>query len=222
MAWTRVGLYHYANRKLPWLVRWYGEIDPRTGNPKRYGKSFRTKRQAEDFKAEKTHEFKKGIKRDRPEEVSLGRLCEDFLKTWNPNARKATVDLYEYTIQRLLAYFGRARTISTVGPREADSFFAAQIYRKGSSKRKLSDWARVQIVNHCKTIFNLAVRWQWIPTNPFANIRKPKPVVKKWHRLAVEDYYRLLDAAPTLRWKCFYALVYTSGARFGELFSLTW
>ena len=60
MAWKRVGLYHYANRKLPWLVRWYGEIDPNTGNPKRYGKSFRTKRQAEDFKAEKTHEFKKG------------------------------------------------------------------------------------------------------------------------------------------------------------------
>ena len=44
MAWTKVGLYHYANRKLPWLVRWYGEIDPKTGKPKRYGKSFRIKR----------------------------------------------------------------------------------------------------------------------------------------------------------------------------------
>ena len=222
MAWTKVGLYHYANRRLPWLVRWYGEIEPRTGKKKRYSKSFRTKRRAEDFKAEKTHDLNRGIKRDRPEEVMLGRLCKDFIKTWNPNARKATVDLYKYTIERLLGYFGQERMISTIGPREADGFFAAQVYHKGSSTRKLSDWARVQIVNHCKTIFNLAVRWQWIPNNFFANIRKPRPVVKKWHRLAVEDYYRLLDAAPTLRWKCFYALVYTSGARFGELFSLTW
>ena len=222
MAWTRVGLYHYANRKLPWLVRWYGEIEPSTGNPKRYSKSFRTKRQAEDFKAEKTHEFKKGIKRDRPEEVALGKLCEDFLRTWNPNAREATVNLYKYTIQRLLGYFGEKRLISTIDPREADGFIAAQIYHKGSSDRKLSDWARAQIANHCKTIFKVAVRWQWIAKNPFADVRKPKPVVKKWHRLAVDDYFKLLDAAPTLRWKCFYALVYTSGARFGELFNLTW
>ena len=222
MAWTRVGLYHYANRKLPWIVRWYGELEPSTGKSKRYGKSFRTKRQAEDFKAAKMHEFKEGIKRDRPEEVTLGRLCEEFLRTWNPNARKATVDLYKYTIQRLLGYFGETRKISTIGTREADNFFAAQIYRKRSSKWKLSDWARVQIVNHCKTIFNLAVRWQWMSNNPFASIQKPKPVVKKWHRLVVEDYHKLLDATPTPRWKCFYALVYTSGARFGELFSLTW
>ena len=108
------------------------------------------------------------------------------------------------------------------GPREADGFLAAQIYRKGSTDRKLSDWARAQIANHCKTIFRVAVRGQWIAKNPFADIRKPKPIVKKWHRLAVDDYYKLLNAAPTLRWKCFYALVYTSGARFGELFNLTW
>ena len=125
MAWTRVGLYHYANRKLPWIVRWYGELEPSTGKSKRYGKSFRTKRQAEDFKAAKMHEFKEGIKRDRPEEVTLGRLCEEFLRTWNPNARKATVDLYKYTIQRLLGYFGETRKISTIGTREADNFFAA-------------------------------------------------------------------------------------------------
>ena len=69
MAWEKVGLYHYSDRKLPWLVRWYGEIEPKTGKPKRYSRSFRIKRQAEDFRLEKTQEFKKGIKRARPEEV---------------------------------------------------------------------------------------------------------------------------------------------------------
>ena len=32
----------------------------------------------------------------------------------------------------------------------------------------------------------------------------------------------ILEVASSLRWKVFYALAYTSGGRFGELFSLTW
>ena len=222
MAWTKVGLYHYPKRKLPWLVRWYGEIDPKTGKPKRYGKSFRIRRQAEDFKAEKMQEFRKGAKRDRPEEVTSGRLCDDFLRTWNPAARKATIDLYKSTVERLLNYFGKDCLIRSIGPRQADSFLASQTHHRDDLSRELSEWTRLQIIRHCKTIFDTAVRWQWIAKNPFANVRMPRPGTKRWHRLTVTEYHRLLEVAPTLRWKVFYALAYTSGARFGELFNLTW
>jgi integrase len=222
MAWTKVGLYHYANRQLPWLVRWYGEIDPATGKQKRYGKSFRTKRQAEDFRLEKMQEFKKGIKRDRPEEITLGMLCDDFLKTWNPAARESTRDLYCNTVERLLNHFGKNCLVRNIGPKEADTFLASQTHYLNDQSRELSEWSRLQIITHCKTMFDTAVRWQWIAKNPFANVRKPKPSTKRWHRLSVKEYRRLLEAAPTLRWKVFYALAYTSGARFGELFNLTW
>ena len=40
--------------------------------------------------------------------------------------------------------------------------------------------------------------------------------------MTVTEFPKLLEAAPTLRWKVFYALAYTSGARSGELFNLTW
>lgn len=222
MAWTKVGLYHYPKRKLPWLVRWFGEIDPKTGTTKRYGKSFRTKRQAEDFRLEKMQEFKKGIKRDRPEEVTLGRLCEDFLRTWNPSAKEATMDLYRATVERLLNHFGRNCLVRSIGPKEADSFLATQTHYINEPSKELSDWTRLQITRHCKTIFGVALRWQWIALNPFADVKMPKPGTKRWHRLAVPEYRRLLEVAPTLRWKVFYALVFTSGARFGELFNLTW
>jgi len=46
--------------------------------------------------------------------------------------------------------------------------------------------------------------------------------VKRWHRIKVDEFAGLLDAAPDLRWQVFYSLAYTSGARLGELFSLTW
>ncbi|MFB0553055.1 MAG: tyrosine-type recombinase/integrase [Phycisphaerae bacterium] len=222
MAWIKVGLYHYANRKLPWLIRWYGEIEPKTGKLKRYGKSFRTKWQAEDFRLEKMQEFKKGIKRDRPEEVALGRLCDDFLKTWNPAAKEATMDLYRSTVERLLSHFGRNCLVRSIGPKEADNFLAEQTHYINEPSKALSDWTRLQITRHCKTIFGVALRWKWIALNPFADVKMPKPGTKRWHRLAVSEYRRLLEVAPTLRWKVFYALVFTSGARFGELFNLTW
>ncbi len=33
MSWDRVGIYHCKGRKLEWLVRWYGEINPETPLP---------------------------------------------------------------------------------------------------------------------------------------------------------------------------------------------
>jgi integrase len=222
MAWTTVGLYHYANRKSPWLVRWYGMIDPKIGKPKRYSKSFRIKRKAEDFRAEKMQEFKKGIKRDRPEEVTLSRLCEEFLRTWNPAAKEATMDLYRSTIERFLNHFGRNCLVRSIGPKDADSFLAAQTHYINEPSKELSDWTRLQITRHSKTIFGIAVRWQWIALNPFTDVRMPKPGTKRWHRLTVPEYRKLLEVAPTLRWKVFYALIFTSGARFGEVFNLTW
>jgi integrase len=53
-------------------------------------------------------------------------------------------------------------------------------------------------------------------------LRLKKPATKRWHRVTPAEYHALLEAAPTLRWKVLYALAYTSGARIGELFSLTW
>ena len=222
MGWTKVGLYHSKGKKLPWVVRWYGEIDPKTGKQRRYSKSFRIKREAEDFKSEQMQEFKGGIKRDLPEEIQLGRLCHDFLATWNPDAAEVTIDLYKKTVERLKGYFGKDSLINSIDSRRADGFLACQTHWMNDSERKLSQWSRQQIIRHCKTIFEVSLRWNWIKSNPFKDAKVPKPGTKRWHRMTVDEYSRLLNAAPNIRWKVFYALAYTSGGRFGELFNLTW
>jgi len=61
-----------------------------------------------------------------------------------------------------------------------------------------------------------------LTSNPFDALSFKKPATKRWHRVSVKEYRSLLEVAPTLRWKVFYALAYTSGARAAELFSLTW
>ena len=146
MAWSKVGLYHYPKRKLPWLVRWYGEINPATGKPKRYGKSFRIKRKAEDFRLETMSEFKNGVKRDRPEEMTLEVLCEDFITTWNPTARRSTIKLYRSTSERLFSYFGKGCLIRNIGPKDADGFVAAQTHHQTKHDSILADWTLEQII----------------------------------------------------------------------------
>lgn len=221
MSWNQIGLYHCRNRKLPWLVRWYGEINPETGLPRRYSKSFKTRVEADDFKASKQAEVKGGGRRDRPQDHSLKTLCDLFLKTKKGTVRPSSYRVYGYTVERLLSHFGPDRQLSTIKKLDLDLFMAAQVYRK-SGQVKLSDWSRLQIVNHCRAIFGMAVAWEWLGKNPAGNVKKPKPKEQPWHHLKPDEYKRLLGVAPDLRWRAFYALAYTSGARAGELFSLVW
>ena len=63
---VKIGLYHDPRKKRPWVVRWFGEYDPKTGKEKRYSKSFKLKRDAEAFQAEQSMAFKEGQQRDKP------------------------------------------------------------------------------------------------------------------------------------------------------------
>jgi hypothetical protein len=46
---NKIGLYRDPRKEKQWVVRWYGEYEPATGREKRYSKSFKLKRDAEEF-----------------------------------------------------------------------------------------------------------------------------------------------------------------------------
>ncbi len=221
MSWKRVGIYHDKRRTLPYLVRWYGELDLDTGKPRRYSKSFRTRAQAEEFKGLKMGEMKRTGRRDQAKGETMQKLIHDFVKTKRPSRRPATLKLYDYATKRLLAFFGPERAVSSIQPRDCEMFMASQV--KWEKKDKpLSAWSRSQILRNVKAIFQAGVRWNIIAANPFEGCDKTKMVVQKWHHMKAAEYLRLLEQAPDLRWRVFYALAYTAGLRYGELFSLTW
>lgn len=218
----RSSITHYKDRKSPWIVRWYDPIDPMTGDQKRRFKAFRTKWEAEDFKAEQTQKLKAGEIPSRPSEITLDQLSHEFIKNWNPSASLSTIDLYKQTLERLKEYYGRQHRIRTITPRDADAFLAAQKHYKHKRTKKLSVYTKLQIVRMCKCIFTTAEKWHWIRESPFKHAKLPKPSTKRWHRMTVPEYRKLLKVAPNLRWQCLYALAYTGGARIGELHNLTW
>lgn len=220
---TKIGLYRDPRKKKPWVIRWYGEYDPASGKQRRYSKSFRLKAEAEEFQATKRQELGQGTPRDKAPDVTLSGFCKDWLSARKPELRPASQDLYAQTIKRLKDYFGKDTLLKDITAKKAAVFISEQKSRAiGHQGKELSDWSREQIKRHCKTIFETAVQWGLLAASPFKSLRLKKPGTKRWHRVAVQEYHGLLEAAPTLRWKIFYALAYTSGARMAELFSLTW
>ena len=220
---TKIGLYRDPRKTKPWVVRWFGEYDPNTGKQRRSSRSFRLKVEAEEFRAAKMQEFAQGTPRDRRQDVTLSSFCKDWLNTRKTELQPASIELYGQTIKRLKGFFGKDTNLQDITPKRAAVFVSEQkSCAKGHEGKELSEWSREQIKRHCKTIFEIAVQWSLLASNPFKLLRSKRPATKRWHRVTAKEYHRLLEVAPNLRWKVFYALAYTSGARMGELFSLSW
>ena len=209
------------NKNRPWSVRWYGLPDFETGKSKRYSKSFRLKAQADKFAARKTIEFQDGGKRDPIEDVSLRSFLTDWQRT-RTDKRPATREIYENAARRLLDYFGKTAQLSSITPRHAAFFIAEQRTFRGGDLAKAS---RQQIIRCCKTIFGAkvgAVHWGLLKDNPFGGLKCKELPSKRWHKMPIAEYYALLDAAPSLRERAAYALLFTGGLRLHEAFNLLW
>jgi integrase len=218
---NKIGIYRDPrNKGRPWACRWFGEYNPQTGNYRRYTKSFKKKVEAEKFAREKATDFIQGGLRDKQQEITLGEFCRHWLKTKRPQLRPGTVILYTNTIRRLWDYFGPGMLVSKLTPMDADLFIAE--LKPLAREKALSNATRHRALRNCRTIFSDAVTWRIIRDNPFKKVKKPKSSVKRWHYVKADEYFRLLEAAPSLRWKALYALAYTAGLRLGEALNLTW
>lgn len=164
---------------------------------------------------------KEGLQRDKPEEITLKYFGEDWLKTKKPVVRPKTYRSYESTVERLNDYFDNDMLLCKVTARLAAKFIA-ELKRLDKKKNELSNWTRHKTLRNCKLMFQTGVTWELIAKNPFKAVSTPKLATKRWHYLKPDEYRRLLEVAPSLRWKALYALAYTASLRFGELFSLTW
>ena len=208
----------------PWIVRWHGEYDPGSGKQKRYSKSFRTRKEAETFQAEKSVEFNKGARRDTSDTITLGSFIKDFLETkkaWKPS----TQSVWKNECNRLLDYFGADKTLRSIKPMDADKFVNAQVNRcenKTPLGRPLSMFTKQKIKRNSKSILQKAVEWQLIPSNPFSGLKFNRPPAQRWYRLRPHEYPLLLDAASNLRMKALFAVLYTAGLRSGEALALRW
>lgn len=219
---TKVGLYRDKRSKnRPWLVRWFGEYDPDAEKQRHYFKSFARKRDAETFQAAKQAELDRGGTRDRPKDITMSEFAERFLESRIKNRRPATRNSYQFTLEQLIAFVGADMPVRLVSRELADRFVASRkrIAKTGSG---FSSWSRKRYLANAKAAFKVLVEWGYLTENPFDHVKVGRCVARKWHHLTPEEFQALLTATEDRRWQVFYLLAYTTGARFGELFNLTW
>jgi len=215
--------YDRRNKEKSWTCRWFGDFNPDTGKQHRYSKSFRLKTEAEQFAAQQTVEFERGGRRDKPKDVNLGDYCKNWLRDRKAELQPASLEGYQNTINRLEDFFGKDCKLSDIDNSKARRFICEQKSRAIRHEgRELSEASREQIKRQCKTLFVVTVEDGLLAASPFKKIKTKELPVKRWYRVKAKEYFDLLNAATSLRVKVAYALLYTSGARLGEAFSLTW
>lgn len=217
----KIGIYKDSRKKLPWVVRWYGVPDITTGKKKRYCRSFGTKDEAEKFQAEQFLTFYDGQPRDKAEGITLVQFCSDWLRTKRRSIRPITYRDYKRVIKRLCAYFGPDKPLREISLYSATQFYA-ELRRQDQAAGEISDWTRNKILRYCRAMFAESVERGCIESNPFKKVKARHVSTRPWHYLDSEQYHKLLDAVPSLRWNALYAMAYTTGLRFGELFNLRW
>jgi len=167
-------------------------------------------------------EFRKGGRRDGIVDITLHEFCKDWLSSRKSELRPKSIEAYENTIIRLEEYFGKDASLRSIEPQKAAVFVSQQKYKaKGHEGNELSDSSREQIKRNCKCIFNSAVDWGLLASNPFKSLRLKKLPPKHWYRIRPKEYHALLEVV-SLRERAAYALLYTAGLRMSEAFSLMW
>ena len=164
MATTKVGVYRRwcgpvpkdrSGQPLPksdwpkrrahrWLVRWFGL------NGKRYGKTFETRKEAEQFVAGKQIEVHNG-KGDPPPGITLKEYKTVHAEVMKDQLARSTFNLHLKAIDLLAEHVGWERPLHTIATREVEQFRAARLatgHSPSSANRE---------VRTLKRLFNLAI-----------------------------------------------------------------
>ena len=200
-------------RPFSWAVRWFGS------DGKRFSRSFRSRKEADRFAETKQAEVRVG-KGDQPRVVTLAEFARMYLDVRGDLA-PTTRDEHERTLRFLQEFLGRQMIVHKITALDARRFVAW--YREREYRVRTPAPATVnRIVRECKRIFREAVTCSLIRENPFDEMRQEKIGQRPWHFISPADYQRLIEAAPSLRWRGMITLGYCCGLRLGEVLNLTW
>ncbi len=199
-------------RRYCWIVRWYGT------NGKKYGKLFKTRKEAEKNALDLQNRVNLG-RADKPQNITLQEFRLEHEQVMRDQVAYTTL----YDQLRALRFFenfiGGSVLLSKIKPRHAEAFIA----------HRLSTVPSVSTVNKdirtLRSIFNLAIEPRGYlreGQNPFAKIKERKTTENEIRYVEIEEYLALMDKAKNLWWRGLLSDAYGSGLRHNEILNLTW
>ncbi len=216
---------------------WYVDIQR---NKRRYRlKAGKNKRLAELFL--KDIELKAERKQlgflDR-KEVDLETFAKDFLTYSQTNHRVATTSRYRAAIDNFMRFVRENTDIKRLSGITTDTIEQYKVWRRNTAvapngadpkrvkPQYLRQGAKGYTINFevmtLKTMFNLAVKWKKLETNPATGVKKLKTEDSKKRRFLTDaECDQLLAASPLELYPIFFVLLHT-GMRKGEVINLEW
>jgi len=105
--------------------------------------------------------------------------------------------------------------ISKIGIREIERFLAQK-------KVEASDWTARKYFIHLASAFETAKRWNYLETNPFRSVQKPKMKEVQPSYFLKEEVTSMLALMEDENLKNLYLLAVSTGLRLGEIINLMW
>lgn len=171
-------------------------------------KTFRTKRDAEDWSRRTEDEMVRGIyiERSTSERLTLEAALKRYLVEISPTKAPKTHQSEQATAKVLISRLGKYSLAALSADVIADYRDArlAEKTRRGTLTSNNTVRLELALLSH---LFTVAIQ-EWrigLPFNPVANIRKPSPGQGRDRRLSAEEEHRLLTAVnnhsnPMLGW----------------------
>jgi len=140
---------------------------------------------------------------------------EKFVLDYNKiNLAPSTCQLYTRAFREFIKII-RNKLVYDVTPEKIEYF-------KGKRLKKVEP-VTVNIELRClKTSFNLAMRYNYVKTNPFVYVKQIKEVQKEKMVFTQEEIQKLLDVVDIPIMKYFILIGVYTGMRLGELLNLEW
>jgi len=220
--WQRGWLFKRGKRNPVWVARFREDAIAEDGSRVRRQRSTvlgsareLSKREAQRLLSELLAAINQG--RHKPEMmISFERFV---LERWEPNIyatlRFSTVQNYRQVIRtHLLPYFGNMR-LPDITTAEVQAFLAEK-------SKRLAPRTVLSLRNRLSKIFNVAVRWGYLESNPVQGTQVP-PLVDTRERVALTpQHVRALLGELREPYRTMVLLAVLSGLRRGEIFGVRW
>ncbi len=222
----------------PWLVRWHGDYSMTTGKRKRHSRSFKRKIDAEQFAQQLTDEYQSGLSVD-VKDITVEELINKIILSKEKTVSYSTIEGYHEFKNRFLKHFHPSVPVMKIKSENAEQFINNMDYTLDRHKKKgksISDSTKSRHLRQANTVFNKAVEWGYIKTNPFVKVSIGKIRTADWHFISPNEFQSILKAVDNLkirrgreqedqdriiRLRAFYSVMYGCGLRFGEAVNLT-
>jgi len=192
-------------------------IPSKTGDkPHRETRSFRTKREAENWLRDMNRDVDAGLYAEN-HNITLDNYCLEWLSTKRLQLRATTLDDYERLCRLyILQYFGN-RTMRSIKTPDINALYVS-LGKRGIGTPTIDYVHRV-----LRAIFSSAMRDGVVSFNPCQYASHPHPVKSKnVEVLSISDLAAFLEQADKTVFAALFRTAVMTGMRLGELLGLTW